>query len=323
MRSAALLAAVTLLALAPPAYAQRFPFERTYEVPSPVVLDVTTVRGRIDVVAAETSGITVAGEATVRVGWNVPANAVDLARRVAESPPIEQSGTTLRLRPPSDGDSQRAVTVSYRVQVPKGTRVVTRSESGATSVSGVHGPIDVRTQSGAIDLGRLGGDVTVESGSGAVALDGAAGAVRITTASGSVTAHGVGGALGVHTSSGAVEAAMSGPGDVDVETGSSGIEVSGATGGLKLTTSSGRLNVRGRPGSAWTLSSGSGGVVVELAEGAAFRLDASSRSGSVSLDGAAVSGQSSKGKVEGTVAGGGPLLRVTTRSGSIRVRVGG
>jgi hypothetical protein len=32
------------------------------------------------------------GTATVRVDWNVPANAADLARKVAEIPPIQHEG---------------------------------------------------------------------------------------------------------------------------------------------------------------------------------------------------------------------------------------
>ena len=66
---------------------------------------------RLRSLAGEPGRIEIKGAATVRVGWNVPANAVELARQVAAGPPIEHQGTTVRLRPPQDGATQRAVTV--------------------------------------------------------------------------------------------------------------------------------------------------------------------------------------------------------------------
>ena len=69
---------LVLVAIAAPAAAQRVPFERTYEVGANAVLDVSTVRGRIEVTGGETDRVTVAGTTTVRVGWNVPANAVEI-----------------------------------------------------------------------------------------------------------------------------------------------------------------------------------------------------------------------------------------------------
>ena len=106
---------------ASPALAQRFPFERSFDVTGPSALDVSTIRGKIDVTVGEPGRIVVVGTATVRVDWNVPSNAADLARKVAANPPIQLEGQTLRLRPPSDPADQRAVTVSYQVRVPPDT----------------------------------------------------------------------------------------------------------------------------------------------------------------------------------------------------------
>jgi hypothetical protein len=44
------------------------------------------------------------------VGWNVPANAVELAQKIAKDPPITRNGNTLQLRPPADPAEQRAIT---------------------------------------------------------------------------------------------------------------------------------------------------------------------------------------------------------------------
>jgi hypothetical protein len=70
------------LAIASPAAAQRFAFERSYDVGQSPVIDVSTTRGRITVRAGEPGRVVVTGAATVRVGLTVPPNAVDLARSV-------------------------------------------------------------------------------------------------------------------------------------------------------------------------------------------------------------------------------------------------
>ena len=82
---------------ATPAVAQRLPFERSFAANEPLSLDVSTIRGKIDVTAGEPGRVVITGAVTIRVGWDVPANAADLARNVADHPPIERDGGTVRL----------------------------------------------------------------------------------------------------------------------------------------------------------------------------------------------------------------------------------
>ena len=304
-----------------PALAQRFPFERSFDVTGPSSLDVATIRGKIEITAGDPGRIVVVGTATVRVG-SVPANAEDLARKVAENPPIQREGQTLRLGSPSDGATLRAVTVSYQVRVPPETDVTTVSESGATSVRGVSRAVVIRTQSGAIDVMHLGGSAVVTTGSGALTVDGVAGAFTATTSSSSITARSIAGNLHVRTGSGAVNIALSGDGDADVETHSSVIRLSGIRGAVIAATQSGHITLQGEPRRNWTVSAGSGSVDIVAASGVPFTLDASS-GGSVKLIGLTVQGSVSKRKVAGAVSGGGPLMKVAIRSGSIVIRAQG
>src|SRR4029434_1998484 len=163
-------AVVVSTAMASPALAQRIPFERSFDITGPATLDASTVRGRLAVQAGPADRIVVVGTGTVRMGWDVPADAADVARRIADNPPVERDGDTVRLRPPSDSRDRRAVTVSYEVRVAPQARVVTVSDSGAPTVTGVSGAGDVTTQSGAIELTRLGSTVMVKSGSGSVTV---------------------------------------------------------------------------------------------------------------------------------------------------------
>lgn len=307
---------------ASPALAQRFEFERSFDVTGPSALDVSTLRGKIEVTAGEPGRIVVVGTATVRVGWNVPANAADLARKVVENPPIQREGLTVRLRPPSDPAEQRAVTVSYAVRVPPETEVAASSESGATTVRGVARAVVIRTQSGAIDVMHLGGTGVITTGSGSVTVDGVAGSLTITTSSSSVTTRSVASDLRVRTTSGAVDAALSGEGDADVETGSSAIRLSGIRGAVIAATRSGRVSLQGVPRRDWNASAGSGSIDIATESSLPFTLDASSGSGSVKVIGASVQGSVSKRKVAGSIAGGGPLVKVASRSGSIVIRLG-
>jgi DUF4097 and DUF4098 domain-containing protein YvlB len=320
--SSVALALALVFSTASTARAQRFPFERTFEMQGVSTLDVSTMRGKIEVVAGAPGRIVVTGTATVRLAWDAPSNAVELARRIAEQPPIERDGNTVRLRPPSDAAEQKATTVSYTVRVPPDTDVRTDSDSGATSIRRVAGPVAVRTQSAAIDVADLGATANITTGSGAVRVDGVKGALAVTTSSSSFSGRSLEGDVRVRTSSGAVDAALIGRGGVDVQTGSSAITVRGARGGVIATSQSGRVTVAGAPGSAWTLSTSSSAIDIAIDRAASLSLEASSRSGSVKVEGGEVRGDVSKNRIAGTIGDDGPLVRAMSGSGSILLTVG-
>lgn len=317
--SACVCAAGVLLAAAVPASAQRVAFERTYTVGAAPTLDVSTIRGKIDVSVGDADRIVVRGTATVRYGLSVPAAAYELTKRVAADPPIQHEGATLRLRPPAGADEQRAMTVAYDVSVPRGTVVKSNSDSGATTIRGVAGHVSVRTQSAAIAISDLGGDADVATGSGVVQVDGIVGDLKVTTQSSRVDLRNVGAGLHVRTQSGAIDGTFRGSGNVDVGTASSAIDLVGVNGGLIATSNSGRIRVSGLPTAPWQVTSGSGSFDLDFDSNARLTLDARSGSGSVSVDGSTLQGSTSKGAASGTVGGGGPLVRANSRSGSIRI----
>jgi DUF4097 and DUF4098 domain-containing protein YvlB len=317
---AAVIAGVLFLATAAPAAAQRVPFERLYDVGPNAALDVTTTNGKIDVIVGDPGRMRVEGTATVRLGLNVPVDAVAIARRLAANPPIQLEGGTLRLRPPATDEERRAVTLSYQVTVPCDVQVRIATDSGATSVRGVGGEVAVKTQSAAILLRDLGGVADVSTGSGAVTIDGVAGNLSVFTQSSGITLTSLGAGLRVRTQSGAVRARFVGEGDVDVETGSSAIALDNIRGGLRVSSNSGRIDVSGDPISPWQITKGSGGVDVDFLPGAKLTLDVDGGSGKVAVDGLTVDGAASEHRIAGAVNGGGPLVRVSGRSGSIRLR---
>lgn len=315
-----LLAASVLLLLASPAAAQRFSFDRTLQTGTTPEVDVTTNRGQISISAGTSNQIVVHGTVTVRVAWDVPANAVELARAAAKNPVIEQAGNTVRLRPPSDDETRRAVTVSYEIEVPAGAGVVAVSDSGATTIRGIRGKVSVKTSSAEIELADLGGDVDIETGSGAVSLAGAGGHVTVSTSSSGIELRGLRAGVHARTQSGAVSATFAGPGDVDVETSSSAITLEKVDGGLTARSTSGRIQVTGTPRAPWNVSTTSGSQRMDIAPGAGFDLDATTSSGSIVVEDLKVNGSVEKRHAAGSVGTGGPLVTLRSHSGSIRVR---
>ena len=311
-------AAALCLTSTVPLAAQRYPFERSLDANDQITLDVATERGRIDVSAGEVGKVIVRGTVTVRTGVNVPLDAVAIAKRVAANPPVQRENTTVRLRPPVSDDERRAVTIAYDVIVPKRTRVVTRTDSGATNVRDVSGPVSVTTQSAAIDLRDLGSSVEIKTGSGGVRASSVGGDVNVSTESSSITLRNLKAGLRARTLSGAVTVNFVGKGDVDVETGSSAIDLSDVNGGLSATSNSGSLRISGVPTSPWRANTGSSRIELGIRRGAGFTLDARSDSSDVELDGFAVD-ETRKGVAAGNVRGGGPMVRAASRSGRIRV----
>ena len=119
MRCGVIVTAVAvILGSAGPALAQRYPFERSFDVADGVTLNVQTTRGKIEVKVGPPGRVLVSGAATV--------GPVGMSRRTRSSSPSSSlqarrsnnramsSGSDLQLNPAQE----RAVTVNYVVTVP-------------------------------------------------------------------------------------------------------------------------------------------------------------------------------------------------------------
>ena len=315
------LISVTWLGLSAPAaaFAQHFRFERTIAVDGSTKLDISTVRGAIRVTGGDPGLIVIRGHVTARFPWNVFAGGVATARQVAAAPPITQEGRTISLGTRSNPAEERPIIVEYDVRVPPDTVVIAESDSGAITVHRVSGTVDIRTHSSAIDVMEIDGSVSVRTGSGAVVVDGVAGALSVTTGSSAFRGRAVEGPLRVRTRTGAIDAVLSGDGDADVETDSSAVRISGIRGGLTAATQSGRLSFDGVPRRDWVVATTSGNVDVLIDAPLPLTVNARTGSGSVRVTAPEVQGSISKRQVIGAIAGGGALVKVASRSGSIAI----
>jgi beta-lactamase regulating signal transducer with metallopeptidase domain len=132
----------------------------------------------------------------------------------------------------------------------------------------------------------------------------------------------------IEAPAGTLLTATSGSGDIvdegvgqnaKLETGSGDIEIKDVHGSFRGQTGSGNIKATGTPSAPWTLETGSGDIEI-WASNAPLTLDASTGSGSVTSDHELlVKGFLNQHHLTGNLNGGGPLVRVQTGSGDIRV----
>jgi DUF4097 and DUF4098 domain-containing protein YvlB len=205
----------------------------------------------------------------------------DQVRQIAANPPIEQTGSIVRIG--GHHENLHNISIDYEIQAPAGAFL------------------------------------NAATGSGDVTDDGAGQNAKLSTGSGSIHATGLQGGFSVETGSGGIYAEQTGTGDIKAETGSGSIELRNVRGGLHAQTGSGSIKVGGTPTAPWKLETGSGGI--ELWTGsAALTLDAETGSGSVHSDREMTTqGTENHHHITGKIGGGGPMVKIETGSGSIRV----
>jgi Putative adhesin len=202
-------------------------------------------------------------------------------RDVAAHPPIEQTGNIVRIG--AHRTRMERIAIDYEIQAPADAYLAVSNGSGDVTIEGVGANAKLQTGSGLIHVTGLRGGFSVETGSGNIYAE------------------------------------QIGNGDVKAETGSGSIELHSIKGALHAQTGSGNIKVGGKPAGPWKLETGSGSVEVWTG-GAAFTLDAECGSGSIRSDVPIGGGSStSKHHLAGKVNGGGPLVRIETGSGSIRI----
>src|ERR1700684_2054645 len=115
-------------------------FDRTLNVTGEVDLDVQTSSGRIEVRPGDSSSVRI--HAVIRAHDEFFHG--DEAARIHEietNPPIQQTGNTIRIKPPADEWVRRHVSISYELLVPQQSRLRAQTGSGSESVEGIRGPL--------------------------------------------------------------------------------------------------------------------------------------------------------------------------------------
>jgi len=170
-----------------------------------------------------------------------------------------------------------------------------------------HCDVDVRTSDGAVSLEQIHGRVLAKTSDGRISATDLSGDIELRTSDGGIGAHGLDGRL----------AAGSGDGS---------ISVSGRFDSLDLSSSDGRITARAEGGSkladGWNLDASDGSISLRIPGDLKADLDASTGDGGITVDiPVQVQGEwhAEHRRLNGTLNGGGPPLRVRTADGSIRI----
>ena len=276
-------------------------FDKTLTVNGPVDLEVLTHSGDVRVHAGSSGSVVIHGKIYVGDRWFEGRREADV-HAIEQNPPIRQDGNSIHI----DYVNYRNISVDYDITVPAQTTVRSRSGSGDQTIDGTTGNADIQTGSGDVRLSNLKGEI------------------RLQTGSGDIRARDISGPVKGGTGSGDVEIEETGQGDVDLHTGSGNITARGVHGGFRGETGSGEIIAEGTQSGPWDVRTGSGNVRLRLPSNSAYEADISTSSGSIDV-GAPIEmtvqgrvGDSHK-SIHGKVRGGGPLLRVRTGSGDIRI----
>ena len=269
-----------LMAAALPAFAAQATFERNLSVNGHVELTVSTGSGNIHLTPGSDSQIHIFAKVHSN-NWNGGDNE-ERVREIAANPPIEQTGSILRVG--SHQENMHNISIDYEIKAPVKTLL------------------------------------EASSGSGDVTDDGVGVNARLNTGSGTIHATGLQEGFSVGTGSGDIYVEQNGNGDVKAETGSGTIELKNISGALKAQTGSGDIKLSGQPKGDWRVTTGSGSVEL-WPDRSGFTLDASTGSGDIKTDREMLVQGSieSHHHIMGKINGGGPTVRVETGSGDIRV----
>lgn len=277
-------------------------FDRTLSVSGPATLEIYTRSGDVTVKSGSAGNISITGKIWVNDHWwNSGSHRGDVSE-VEKNPPIQQNGSMIRI----DYPTSRDIAINFEITVPPDTTVRTHTGSGDQRMEGLKAAIEL------------------ESGSGDVRLQALSGGVRMHTGSGDVEARDMAGAFTAETGSGDIDFEQNGAGDVQVHTGSGNIEIHTMRGALHAEAGSGDLSIDGRQTGPWEVRTGSGNVDLRLPSDSAFNLDATTNSGSLTVDHPVtmtVQGDADRSRrsVKGQVRGGGAPVTVHTGSGDIRI----
>ena len=273
-------AAILMLALTPAAlFAAEGTFDKNLTVNGPATLDIGTGSGYIHITPGPAGSIHIIGHVHSSKDW-FSGSSEENVRSVTDNPPIVQNGNSIEV---GQHTHYHTVSIDYVVTVPRGTAIKAASGSGDLNITNLGASLKASAGSGDIYASDLTGDVSLGTGSGDI------------------------------------HAWMNGAQYTKAETGSGTIQLEGVTGGLKASTGSGDISVSGHPGDGWKLETGSGSVTLNTGQ-SAYNIDASTGSGDVHSDPPlTIRGTLNHHHVIGEINGGGPIVRIETGSGGVRI----
>ena len=323
-RAAVLSGAFLLTALAtyaqPAVAAETATFDRSFTVTAPVRIELSNASGNVEIRGSTDGAVHVHGKVSPG-GWSIFGGSGKSVEEVASNPPLEQSGSTIRIG--KNSSWLKNVTIDYQVEVPHDTEIDAGVASGGITIDHVKGPVKASSASGFVHVYRVERDTQLNAASGSIDASGIGGCLRVSSASGDTRVADVKGEVKVSAASGSIR--IQHPSDrVDASTASGTIEVVGANNDVKVHAISGTIQVSGNPGASrlWELKTISGSVELRVPSNASFLLSAESTSGDIRTSIPVILEEQNKHSLRAHIGGSAGRVEVHTVSGSVNVSSG-
>lgn len=212
--------------------------------------------------------------------------------------------------------------VKYEVKLPREFNVELHTAGGSISVPGLKGDADLHTAGGSIKAGAVQGRVNAHTAGGSIAVDGATGPVNAETAGGSIRVAKTEGEVKASTAGGSIHVEGA-KGAVKASTAGGGISATGIRHSLDAETSGGSitLSLDGSPQGECKVQTTGGGITLVVSDKASLNLDARTVGGRVSTSiPVTVIGEQKSSSLQGTMNGGGKLVKLRTTGGGITIK---
>lgn len=209
----------------------------------------------------------------------------------------------------------------YTITVPEKFSADLKTSGGGIQVADLDGTVHAHTSGGGLRFDRVNGPINGDTSGGGIKLADCHGDVKVHTSGGGIDSRNGQGPLDLDTSGGGITVRVH-RGDVRSRTSGGGITAEQVKGNLDAHTSGGSIHASllTQPTGDCRLDTSGGGITLGLPAGIAANLDASTSAGSVRSEfSVPVSGKRKSDRLRGPINGGGPLIRLHSSAGSIRL----
>src|SRR5882672_8406318 len=185
----------------PAVAAENASFDKTFKVTAPVRIELSNGSGNVEIRGSADGTVHVHGKVSPG-GWSIFGSGAKNVEEVAANPPMEQSGSTIRIG--KNSSWLKNVSIDYQVEVPHDSEIDAGVASGGITIDNVKGPVKASSASGYVHVYRVERDTQLNAASGSIDVSGIGGTLRVSSASGDTRATNVKGEVKVSAASGSI-----------------------------------------------------------------------------------------------------------------------
>ena len=214
--------------------------------------------------------------------------------------------------------------IHFLITVPQQYNIDLNTTNGGISVADLTGDVRVRTSGGSLCFEGITGEVWGHTSGGSIETVNVTGDVQVRTSGGGIRFGAIRGFISGRTSGGSIKAVDCNEG-IDVRTSGGGIWLGDISKNVTARTSGGSIQavMKTQPQSECSLRTSGGRITLTLIPDVAVDLEAKTSGGRVATDfevESTIQGKVPKNRLEGSINGGGPLLKLRTSGGNIHLQ---